>query len=235
MAVTFIRRPRVATTSDGAGGDDLTQEPAERFHVRRVRDARWLIGLLLLVAGVAGTIRVIAAFDNSVTTWVTVRTVMPGDTLKPSDVRATKVRLGESSGTYFVGGGPPRGVLQQVVTKGQLVPRASVGSPASVTVRTVTVPIEAGTVDAVRTGSTVEVWVAKKISDAGADRYHAPQKVTDRALVARVGSANGGLVSVSDGKPVQLLVPSDRLADVIDAVNSKSRVTLVPLVVENPS
>lgn len=229
MSLTLTRSERRA--ADASPRKEAPQSRlARRFGLPRVRDVRWIIGVLLLIAGVLTTTKVIAAFDDSVTAWTASRTLLPGEKLKPSDMRAARVRLDQAERQYFVGAKAPSGVVQQVINKGEMVARASIGHPASVNVRTVTVHVDAGTTEAIRVGQLVEVWVAKKVQDAGTDRFEKPQKITERAVVAKVGANSNGIVSVADGQPVSLLVPQAQLADVIDAVNSKSRVTLVPLV-----
>ena len=225
------RTRRGGTASDTNLNADVTRH-TRRFSMPKIRDVRWVIGLLLLVGGVLGTVKVIASFDETRTAWVPVRTLVPGQTIEPNDVRAVRVRLDSSEQRYLLGTTPPSGVLQRAVGAGELLARSSVGPASSLALRTVTVQLEAGNSSAIRDGSTVEMWVARKVQDAGTDRYDKPVKTTDRAVVAQVGNPAGGVVTVNNGQPVQLLVPSERLADVIDAVNSKARITLVPLINE---
>lgn len=224
-------RSRVAPAS----AIDDSNEPARRFALPAVRDARWLIGVLLLVAGVLGTLRVVQSFDDSVTAWAANRTLLPGHQLTASDVHRVQVRMGQSQGRYFVGAKAPTGVVQHVVGPGELLARSGLGAASSVSLRTVSLQLDAGNAEAIKPGMNVEVWVATKVEDVGTDRFEKPKKLTSDALVARVGDAKGGVVSVANGQAVQLLVPVAQLADVIDAVNSKARVTLVPRVTGSAS
>ena len=100
---------------------------------------------------------------------------------------------------------------------------------SSVDVRAVSVTLDRGQADVVRAGTDVEVWVADKSSETTSNSFERPRQVIDRALVSRIGSGSGGVVAVADGQPVELVVPRASLAEIIDAVNSGSRITLVPL------
>lgn len=140
-----------------------------------------------------------------------------------------KVHFDGDAGRYVEARATPEGVVQRPIGPGELVPRAAVGSAASVSVRAVSVTLDKGQADVVRAGGEVEVWVADKSEGAGTPHYEKPRRVIDSALVSRIGGRSGGVVAVADGQPVELLVPRDQLAGVIDAVNSGARITLVPL------
>lgn len=225
-APTQVKDERVA-----AGRDD--GEPA-RFTPASLKDARWIVGLLLLAVGVLGTLRVISSLDDSVQAWTARSNLVPGQRISADDLVRTTVRLNESQSSYLVGG-KPSGVVQRAVARGELVPRSALADASSVDVRAVSVTLERGQAEIVRAGSDVEVWVADKSSETTSNSFERPREVIDRALVSRIGTRSGGVVAVSDGQPVELIVPRDSLAEIIDAVNSGSRITLVPLAGSNRS
>lgn len=212
------------------GSSGAAAATARRFTPAPLRDARWIVGVLLLALGVAGTLRVISGFDDSVAVWAAKSTLTPGQRLGAADVVRTRVHLDRGNSRYVLAEGPAQGIVQRVVGAGELIPSAALGDASGVSVRSVSVTLERGQADVVRAGADVEVWVAAKVDGAGTASYEKPEKIIDRALVARIGGRTGGVVAVSEGQPVEILVPKEALADVIDAVNSGSRITLVPLV-----
>ncbi|QEH93678.1 hypothetical protein FV141_09185 [Dermacoccus abyssi] len=199
-----------------------------RFVPASLKDARWVVGLLLLAVGVVGTLRVISSLDDSVQVWTARTNLVPGQRLEANDLVRTAVRLDDAQSSYL-SGPAPTGVVQRPVGRGELVPRSAVADASSVDVRAVSVTLDRGQADVVRVGTDVEVWVADKSSEATSNSFERPRQVIDRALVSRIGSGSGGVVAVADGQPVELVVPRESLAEIIDAGNSGSRITLVPL------
>lgn len=205
-------------------------EPARRFVPKGIKDVRWIVGVLLLALGIAGTLRVITSFDHSVRVWSARTALVPGQQLSASDLVATQVHLDAGNVRYVAADVAPAGVVQRAVGAGELLPRSAVGDASQVTVRAVSVTLDRGQADVVRAGTEVEVWVARKKDGAGAAGYDQPTQVVSSALVSRIGGRSGGVVAVADGQPVEILVPRESLARMIDAVNSGSKITLVPLV-----
>ena len=226
------------TTARGSNGEDASGTSNDssrraggsgaRFVPASIKDARWIVGILLLAVGVIGTLRVISGLDDSVQVWTARTNLVPGQRLQASDVVRTAVRLDEVQSVYL-SGAAPSGVVQRPVARGELVPRSAVADASSVDVRAVSVTLDRGQADVVRAGTDVEVWVADKSSETTSNSFERPRQVIDRALVSRIGSGSGGVVAVADGQPVELVVPRASLAEIIDAVNSGSRITLVPL------
>lgn len=221
---------RLRSKRHGSGEhEDTEARQSLRFAWPSLTDARWIVGVLLLVVGVLGTLRTVAALDDSVEVWASKRALTPGHRVEAGDLVRTRVRLAGDRAYLRGNERPVGGVVQRPVEAGELLPRAAVGSASTVDVRSVSVDLAKGQADLVRAGDHVEVWVASKVSDAGSASYAKPTKLVDRALVSRVGSRSGGVVSVADGQPVEVLVPKSALPDVIDAVNSQARITLVPV------
>lgn len=212
--------------SPGAG----EKTASRRYRPAGVKDARWVVGIVLLALGVLGTLRIVSAADDSVQIWSARSTLVPGQRVTSKDLVPTSVRLNDASARYLAADATPDGVVQRAISAGELVPRSALGAASSVDVRTVSVTLDRGQADVVRVGADVEVWVATKSKEAGATTFEKPTKIIDRALVSRIGGHSGGVVAVSDGQPVEIIVPREALAQIIDAVNSGARITLVPLV-----
>lgn len=206
------------------------QAPARRFVPNGIKDVRWIVGVLLLALGIAGTLRVITSFDDSVRVWSARTALVPGQRLSSSDLVATHVHLDAGSARYVEADAAPNGVVQRAIGAGELLPRSAVGDASQVTVRAISVTLDRGQADVVRSGSDVEVWVANKKDGSGTTAFDQPTQIVPRALVSHVGGRAGGVVAVADGQPVEILVPRESLASMIDAVNSGSKITLVPLV-----
>lgn len=201
-----------------------------RFDAKRFRDVRWIVGVLLLLVGFGGSLRIVQSFDDAVTVWSAKRQLLPGDKVTAADLVPTKVRMEGATRRYYSAQHPGDVVVQRPIGVGEIIPAGAVGPGHLVDVREVAVRVDVGNVDVLKQGALVELWVAEKRSENGANGYVEPHKVTDRAVVSHVGSRSGGVVSVAEGQPVQVLVPGANLAQTIHAANSDARITLVPVV-----
>lgn len=213
---------------DGDGEGPRGRADVVRFSPPGLKDARWIIGVLLLVAGTVGTLKVIAHFDNTVAVWSARKALVPGQQLARSDLVRTDVRF-DAAARKYLSEPDPAGVVQRPIAAGDLVPRSAVTTAGALGVRVVSVPMEKGQADVVRPGADVEVWVADKVSATGTAEFAKPRLLIDRALVSHVGTRSSGVVAVAENQPVEIVVPRQYLAETIDAVNSGARITLVPL------
>lgn len=201
---------------------------APRFTPPRLRDARWIIGVLLLLAGMGGTIGVIHQFDHSTTVWVARHAIVPGEKVNATDLTATRIRMARASDHYFTGAAP-QAIAVRPITAGELVSRDSLGTAKNADVSTVAVVVDRGQAEVVHSGSDVQVWVATKEAEGGVTSYTTPKKLISSAFVNRIISTQSGVVSTIDGQSVELVVPNEQLASVIDSSNRGDRITLVPL------
>lgn len=194
------------------------------------RDGRLVGGVLLvLLAMVAGALT-LRHFDSSVSVLQASRTLEPGDQLQAGDVTAVDVRLDAASRYLATVPTDSRGRVLREIRAGELVPRSAVGDSGSLPVRTIAVPVSSLSSMSLQRGAVVDVWVSPRRADAtGATTYDAPARTLERVSVASVPSNESGLASAAGDGAVQIVVPQERVSQLLGAMNSGGKVDLVPV------
>lgn len=211
------------------GAEDQART-ARRLQVPGWRDARLLVGVLLVLLSVAGGARLVTALDDTTPVYAATRTLLPGEQIAAEDLTAVPVRIGDPLEHYLDGTQavqPGTYVLRQVAP-GELVPSTSLGTSREVDAKTVTVPVDPTAAATLGVGEVVDVWVSRRDPDAAGASYLAPELLLERAVVAGVPTA-GRALGVGVGRAaVQVVVPADAVGSVIASVDQEARVTLVP-------
>ena len=207
---------------------DLPVPRAERFSPPSWRDGRLLVGVLLVVVAALLGARAVAAADDRVPVLAARSDLASGDPATADSFVTVLVHLGEGSAPYAVTGdvGPDAFLVRQV-RAGELVPRSALGTADDAGVQPLTVRVDAVSATGLTHGSVVDVYVSppRRPTDTEAGpAVKALEGVAVAGVVARTGSLGAAGVT-----SVQLLVPVDHVADVIEAVDSESRITLVPV------
>lgn len=181
--------------------------------------------MLLATGGSAATLR---HFDRSVQVWQATHNLVPGDAVRASDLTRVKVRIDSGTGAYLAGSTVPGGQVVRAVRAGELVPRSAVGTAGSVRERAIAVHVEPAQAATMVKGSVVDVWIALKTpGSVGTTDFQDPRRQVEAATVNRTPSAGGGF-NVSQDDYVSVLVPQDKVAEIISAMNRGAKVTLVP-------
>lgn len=210
-------------------------EPAEPRRARRLerpgwRDLRLVVGVLLVLLSVAGGTRLVASLDDTTAVYAATRDLLPGQPVGEEDVVPVPVRIEEHLGRYVDGSTPlqPGTYLLRQVQAGELVPAAALGTARQALDKTVSVPVDVAAARMLATGSVVDVWVSRRDPDAVGEEYLDPERLLDGAVVDHVPAASSGLGAGVGRTAVQVVVPADRVGELIAAVDQGSRTTLVP-------
>lgn len=211
---------------------DLPVPKATRLQRPAWRDARLLIGLVLVVASVAVGSTVVAAADDRTAMYAARGPLVPGQPLTEDDLVRVDVQLGSAGQRYLsadAGLAPERFVLREVAA-GELVPAVAVGERDRVSVQALTLSVDAGTVAALGVGSRVDVYVNPTEPGATrADAFAGPVLALEGVSVASLPKTSGGLSGGAGGdRPVQVMAPRQRIKDIIGQVDDGARVTMVP-------
>ncbi len=204
----------------------MTQREERPRRSRPVLDARLLVGLVLVVASIAGVLALLDAADRSVAVYTARRALEPGERVGADDLDVVRVGLASAADAYATTGRIPAegAIVTRPVARGELVPVRALGSAAGARLASVVVtprgPLSADVVE----GATVDVWSAPAL-DGGA--FGPPAVLVPSATVVAVTEA-GGLVVDDETASVELLVPRDRVARVLEAVADGDAVSLVP-------
>lgn len=188
-------------------------------------DARFLIGVALVVASVAGVWFVVGAARQTAPVLAASATIVPGQTITPADVTVVDVALGQAGASYLAPGALGEGMVAlRTISEGELLPADATGAAdlsdrASVVVRS-SVDVPAG----VDRGALVELWETPAGGEPGT--FEAPRILVADAVVARVTRDDG--VMASAGAALELVVDRARVSDVLAAVAAGSVLSAVP-------
>lgn len=190
-------------------------------------DPRLAIGVALVVASVAGVFVVVTSADRTVLVYAASSTLNPGDRAYPSDFQVASVRLGQADSRYLAQGDVPSdGVLvTRSVSAGELIPASAVGSASSVRVASVVVSVSGELPHAIAPGAVIDAWSAAVTDNRD---FGPPAVLVGSATVVRVLESKG-FISDGRGHAVELLVPRDRIARVLEAVADGDAISLVPV------
>ena len=209
---------------------------AARLRRPGARDPRLLGGILLVAVAVALGSRVVSQAAVTVPALVAAETLVPGDPVHADALRVREVRLDDALvGAYLLvppGSEPadvmdPGAVVLRSIGAGELVPRSALGEARSVDLRPVAVTPSTRLGSDVRAGSLVDLWFVPAVRSGDPDATAAPpRRLADALTVAEVDDA-GGAFAMGGAVTVHVLVPQERLADVLAATALDGSLTLV--------
>ena len=188
-------------------------------------DLRFLLGVLLVLASVAGVWFVVIASRQTVPILVATQTLVPGQTIDQNVVQAVEVSLGPVEGRYLGADEFDEKVVAiRTIEAGELVSNASIGAAELATTTTIVLNSAADVPEAVGKGSRVEVWQAPVIERG---RYDVPRVLIADATVidvVRDDSLVGGQAAA-----VELVIDRSEVSDAFAAVASGAAISVVPL------
>lgn len=187
-------------------------------------DARFLLGIALIIGSIAGVWAVVAAARQTAPVLVAARTIAAGEEIGDADVRVADVALGPLARTYLAPGAiSPGAVALRTLEEGELVAGAALGPAAGLRSTTVAVRLDDSVPAAVAPGSSVEVWVAEPGRDGGFDD---PRVLISEASVLSVSRAES--VMGSAGTSLELMISRSDVGGVLAALADDARLSVVP-------
>jgi hypothetical protein len=209
----------------------LLEPSAKRLQRPSWRDARLLVGVVLVLLGTAVGARIIAGADDTVPMYAASTVIRPGDRLTVDNLRRVDVQLGDQASRYLSARAviPDDSYALRDIPEGELVPASAVGSRSTVTVQPVTVEVDASSARGLPAGAVVDVWVSPRDTQSTQERYLDATLALERVSVSPVTQDSGRFGAASSTMAVQLRVPRDKVAEIIAAVDKQSRFTLVPV------
>lgn len=201
--------------------DSVTSRPRPRAFWA---DLRFLLGIALIVASVAGVWFVVAAARQTLPVFAAANTLLPGDTVDAADLRVVEVALGALGDSYA---SPttlqPGVVVTRVVPAGQLVPRDALGDAAGVRTTTVVVTSTTDVPTSVGAGSSVDVWAAAPRERGTFDTPRILVSAATVASVERDRSMMGAAAVV-----VEIVIDRADVAGTLAAIADGSSLSIVP-------
>jgi hypothetical protein len=189
-------------------------------------DARFAIGVVLVVASVGGVLWVVSSAASSVRVYAARTALSPGDRIHRDDLVEESARLPTDSARYLTAADVPVAglVVTRSVGAGELVPAGAVGSAASLRVTSLVVPVTGQLSREVAPGAVVDVWSAAATGDGA---FGAPAVLAASATVVRVLKPDG-VIATGTTDSVELLVSRSATAKLLDAVANGAAISLVP-------
>jgi Flp pilus assembly protein CpaB len=187
----------------------------------RWRDARLLVGLLLVLLSVVLGARVVTAADDTVP-WLTARADLPaGHVLTDGDLGTTKAHLDPAASVRYFRADSRGALVGRTLIRpagaGNLLPRDALAYGSTTPTSVVPVLVKAGRLPALRPGDHVDVYVLVKGQQPGSDR--------EVLVVAGVEFLAGDVLGSGD-TAAQVRVPVPDAIRVVAASQSE-RVDLV--------
>lgn len=192
---------------------------------RRTRiDPRLLVGVLLVAGSIAGVVAVVQSTAQTTTVYAMTEAVAAGETITAEHLTAVEVSAATPTELYLTEASPEGYLASRPIGAGELVPLTALGAPDTTT-SAVVVSIPGELPGGVGPGTAVELWSAAPGERMGT--YSAPQVIVADAQVVRVIEQDDFVATAQ--VDVELRIPDDELATVIDASSNGARLQLVPL------
>lgn len=189
------------------------------------KDPRLLVGILLVLASVAGVVSLVAAADQTTEAYAASEPIAVGEKLALEKLHRVKVRLGDVEGQYFtpevgVAGGL---VAVQRIGKDQLLPRESFGQLDALDRKPVAITIDETLPPQAVAGSRVDVWVALPDTRNG---FSEPTLLLPGAEIAQLTPGSTALGS-QRSTVVMVLVPDAQMPKLLGAQANKAKISVV--------
>ncbi|MEO6826967.1 MAG: SAF domain-containing protein [Microbacteriaceae bacterium] len=204
--------------------------PEQMPGIRRRRafwvDPRFLIGVGLVLASVAGVYGIVAGADRSTVVLAARTPLTAGDTVQASDLVPTQVRLAGSDRLYLTRDTLPTegAVVTRTIAAGELVPTSAVGAATSPAQTSIVVTVHGQLAGSIKPGSVVDIWSAAALEHA---RFGPPTVVVDSATVVRLVEGDR-MLGDRTGIGVEVLVPKKKVAAVLEAAANGNAISVVP-------
>lgn len=187
-------------------------------------DARFLLGILLVAASIAGVWFVVSASRQTVPAFAAARTIVSGEEISRGDLRTVEVALGQVGEAYLEPEALVDGlVATRTIEAGELVPRSSVGDASSVRTTSVVLRSAVDVPGSVEPGSVVEVWAAPLIERG---TYDVPRILVADATVVTVtrddSMIGGGAAAL------EVVIPRADVPATLAAIADQSALSVVP-------
>lgn len=190
-------------------------------------DPRFAIGIVLVLVSVASVVGIVLSADRTVQVYAAAGALHPGDRVTASDLESRFVRLDGAQNIYLSHETlPPEGLIAvRTVAAGELVPVSALGQSVGQRVASVVVSVSTQLPRSIAPTSVVDLWSASEI-DHGV--FGAPSVLVSSATVVRVLESSG-FIAGAQTVGVELLVPRERIARVLEAVANGDAMSLVPV------
>lgn len=215
---------------------DLAVPAAQRLRRPSWRDARVLLGLLLVLTSTGLGAFAFARADDRVPMYAASADLLPGTELTAENTSRVDVQLGDLPAGYLPADAdlPTGRFALRAVRRGELIPASAVGLRADVDVQAVSLQVDATSASGLGPASVVDVYVNRPTTtqggaaSAGRVAYAGPERALEGVHVVSVPTERGVLGASANTRPIQVLVPTDRVPTIVADVDLGAKITVVP-------
>jgi hypothetical protein len=202
-----------------------TAVAAARLKKPSWKDPRLLVGILLVLASLAGVIALVGTADRTIQVYAARESIAVGQRVSKDDLTIVKVRLDDVESSYVtLADSLTEGrVAVQRIAKNQLVPQESLGAADTLNRKPVAISIQESLPSQAVAGSRVDVWVALPDARNG---FGTPQLLLPGAEIAQVAEGASTL-GASKEKVVLVLVTDEQMPKLLGAQANKAKVAVV--------
>lgn len=199
-------------------------QPGLRLRKPSWKDPRLLLGILLVLASIAGVVSLVRAAETSIVVYAAKDDIPVGQPVGLDQLVPVEVRLGATAARYLTEGNLPSGrVAVQRTSKGDLVPVSSLGSNDVLHRSPVAIILQEPLPTEAVAGARADIWIA--LPD-GRNGFGEPRLLIPAAEIAHVQSAASGLGGPRE-TVVHVLVDPDKLPQLLGAQANKAKVSVV--------
>ncbi len=216
--------------TSGESMSDLPTPQTKRLQRPSWRDSRLVVGVLLVLLAATLGAKAVSSADDRVPHYVATENLVAGDPLTAASLTRVDVRLDDGVADYVLAAGAlaEDGFLLRDVRKGELLPASAVGTATDVATQRLTVQVDAVSATGLEAGSVVDVFVSAVPEGAASGTRPKAVRALESVRVGRVTLGSGGFGS-SATTSVQLLVPMTKVESIVESIDAKSKLTLVPV------
>lgn len=207
----------------------LPARTARRLVKPSWKDARLIIGVLLVLLAVVMGSLAFSAVDDRVGMWAAKHTLTPGHAVSEEDFVRVDVQLGDAAPDYLrVDDRLPNGAItDRLLEPGELVPKAAVIDPTDKRVREVPVRVDPIYLSNLTVGSRVTVYVPETAEQDESDEPTAYTPLVERATVSSLPETARGVMGSGSGSSAVIVVPEGQVADLLAYDQKDAPVKLV--------
>ncbi|MGP5097425.1 SAF domain-containing protein [Brachybacterium alimentarium] len=197
--------------------------PVMRLRRPRWKDPRLIVGVVLVVASVLMGALLVSRLAETTPVLVARSPIVPGDPIDPDNLILVEMRLGDQHDLYLgaIEAIPDGSVATRAVQAGELLPLSAVGQSADVPLRPIVIPVDSTVAESVAPGASVELWHTAPAQESGDVEA---ELLVERGIVRSIDEGSSlGMRSMA----VEVLVPSDDLAAVLQVLSRDERLDVI--------
>lgn len=193
------------------------------------KDPRLLLGILLVLASVAGVSALLASQDRTTQVLAASRDLPVGTALKAADFDVVQVSLGGLEGTYVSARDPfPQdAVAGNLLRSGELLVKADLTEADKLDRKPLGLDVQAPLPSGIRAGDRVDVWASLPNGQNG---YSEPRRLLEAAEISEL-SVSDSVIGGADSTRLLVLVEDQDLPALLGALSNQAKIAVVP----NPS